>query len=75
MWDSSLEISDTSGSEECNQYYLDENGEWVFIGTYHRLSDNASNVIASNLDVVDAEGNILIESTIYSNLNLKELIN
>lgn len=65
VWNTSLILNDTSGSDGCNQYYLDEDNNWVQIGTYHRLTDKATSVIASNLDVVDRNGNILIDKCSY----------
>jgi hypothetical protein len=66
IWDSALEISDSSGSDGCDQYYLDDNGEWIYMGNYHRLTDNATNVLASNLDVVDQNGNVVVSRSPYS---------
>ncbi len=66
LWDSALELNDSSGSDGCEQYYLDENGEWVYMRKYHRLTDKATNVIASNLDVVDRSGNIIVAKSPYA---------
>ena len=73
IWNSHLELNDTSGSDNCDQYYLDENGEWVYRGSYHRLSDKATEVIASNLDVVDKDGNIIISGIPYSMIDWDEV--
>lgn len=73
IWNSHLELNDTSGSDSCDQYYLDENGEWVYRGSYHRLSDRATEVIASNLDVVDKDGNVIISGIPYSAIDWDEV--
>lgn len=73
VWNSHLELNDTSGSDSCDQYYLDENGEWVYRGSYHRLSDRATEVIASNLDVVDKDGNVIISGIPYSMIDWDEV--
>lgn len=36
------------------------------MGNYHRLTDNATNVLASNLDVVDRNGNVVVSRSPYS---------
>ena len=69
VWDGNLELNSEDGQSECNQYYLDESGEWSQIGTYGRLSDYASNIIASNLDVYDSQGNLIIEKCAYSDVD------
>lgn len=73
IWDSSLELNDTSGSEGCDQYYLDENGEWVYIGNYYRLTDNATNVLASNLDIVNQNGDVIITGIPYAKIDWSEI--
>lgn len=62
IWDRSLEISDSSESGKCKQYYL-EDGEWVYMREYGRLSDWATDIIASNLDVYDGDGNLIMEAS------------
>ena len=69
IWNGSLTINNNSGATKCNQYYLDENGKWVKMGSYHRLSDRASNVIASNLDIYDKNGKLLVEKCFYQDLD------
>lgn len=69
VWNGSLTINNNSGASKCNQYYLDENGKWVKMGSYHRLSDRASNVIASNLDIYDKNGKLLVAKCFYQDLD------
>ena len=74
IWDGALYLSKTNGGSKYIQYYLDENGEWCEMGKYFRFSDSASNVIASNLDVYDSNGNRLLEGCAYSDIDW-DLIN
>ena len=69
IWDGALYLSKTNGGTKYVQYYLDENGEWCKMGKYFRFSDNASNVIASNLDVYDGNGNLLLKGCAYSDID------
>lgn len=71
IWDRSLSLSDSTGSSDCEQYYLDELGNWASIGSYHRLSDNASGILASNVDVYDRTGNLIIKKCTYSEVDWK----
>lgn len=69
VWDTSLRINNSSKSGKCKQYYLDEKGEWVYIGEYGRLTDKATNIIASNLDIYDAHGNLIVKKSSYNSVN------
>ena len=69
IWDSSVELNDTTSSDECMQFFLNGVDEWEFIGTYHRMTDGATNVLASNLDVYDSDGNLLIKGCPYSEID------
>lgn len=73
IWDSALEINNSSGSDGCDQYYLDNDGEWIYMGNYYRLTDNATNVLASNLDIVDRSGNVIISKSPYSMIDWNEV--
>ena len=73
IWDSALEISHSSESDGCDQYYLDDNGEWIYMRNYHRLTDKATNVLASNLDVVDRNGNVVVSRSPYSMVDWNEI--
>ncbi len=69
IWDHGLYLNNTDGQSKCNQYCLNEENEWLQIGTYNRLSDYASSIIASNLDVYDAQGNLLAGKCAYSDVD------
>ena len=60
-WDRSLEIQNVDVTGEHNQYYLNEEGSWEYIGSYHKLTDWATEVIASNIDIYDAQGTLIIK--------------
>ena len=69
IWDSTLYLSKTNSRTKYVQYYLNENGEWCKMGAKSYFSNHASNVIASNLDVYDSNGNQLLEGCAYSDIN------
>lgn len=69
VWDTALVLNDTSGSGRCDQYYLDENDAWIKIGDYYRLTDKATNVLASSLDIYDKNGNLLLKKTSYADID------
>lgn len=62
VWDRSLILQGTASFGDYNQYCLSDNN-WEQIGTYFKFSDFASQVIASNLDVYDSDGNLLLKRT------------
>ncbi len=65
-WDSSLDIKGASVVGEYNQYKLNDNGEWEKIGSYSRFTDYATNVIASNLNIYNSSGDLIIpKSNLY----------
>ena len=74
IWNSALYLSKTNSSTKYVQYYLNENGEWCKMGAQSRFSNSPSNVIASNLDVYDSNGNRLLEGCAYSDIDW-DLIN
>ena len=69
IWTKKLVLNYNTNQADCNQFYLDTNGEWIPMGTYHRLSDNATTIIASNLDVYDKDGNLIVAKSSYSDLD------
>ena len=75
-WNGSLNLKGANASEGYHQYKLSENGAWEQIGTYGRFSDYATSVIASNLDVYDAQGRLVLAKRNYSSnsgkINIKE---
>ena len=74
-WNGGLKLTDTGGMSRCNQYYLNEQGEWEFLWDYGTLSDCASNVIASNLDVYDGNGSLILNKCNYDDVDWNALKN
>ena len=69
VWDTKLELNNSSGSGKCDQYYLNKNDKWVKMGTYDRFSENATKILASNLDVYDKNGNHIIYKSEYKDID------
>lgn len=64
-----LYLNDDSGSGEYSRSFLDGNDTWSPIGTYSRFSDKATEILASSLDVYDAEGNLVLEGCSYEEVD------
>ena len=73
VWNSSMKLNNTSGASRCDQYYLDDNNEWVYMGTYERFTNWATNVIASNLDIRDRDGNLILPKCYYSDIDWRSI--
>ncbi len=59
VWDGNLVAkSDTGAVSRCNQFYYD-NG-WVYQGDYGILTDKTANIYASNFDIYDKDGNLVV---------------
>ena len=74
VWNTSLEIDDIDDLTwdfplDYHQYYLDENDNWVEERIYHRFTDWATNIIASNLDIYDASHNKVFTKIRYKDLD------
>ena len=69
IWDKSLYLNNMSHASECMQYHLDENNEWIYRDNYHVLSGFATNVLASNLDIYDKDGNLILEKCQYHEID------
>lgn len=69
-WDEGLFLKNGNANGEYNQYCLDENN-WKQIGTYNIFTDYATSVIASNMDIYNAAGDLVLEKTdcLYPNSN------
>lgn len=68
VWNKSLNLNITEGMSRCHQYFLENGHSWKYMSDYRRLSDKATEVIASNLDVYDASGKLIIKKTSYENI-------
>ena len=65
-WNRSLTLQGAQTDGQVNQYRLSDENSWEQIGTYGRFTDWATEVIASNLDVYDSYGNIVLKGNSYS---------
>lgn len=59
-WNGSLVLKVANATGRYNQYKLSEKDSWEQIGTYGRFSDWATSIIASNLDVYDSKGKLIL---------------
>ena len=60
VWNGNLTV--TSQKDKVTQYYYDSS-KFEQIGTYGILSDNAEEIIASNVDIYDNDNNIVFNAT------------
>ncbi len=61
-WDKGLYLRDAESQNDYNQYCL-SNNQWEQIGSYGLFTDYATSVIASNLDVYNTSGELVIKKT------------
>lgn len=61
-WNGGLYLKGGEAEDGYNQYCLNEN-TWEQIGTYHIFTDWATSVIASNLDIYNTDGELVLEKT------------
>ena len=62
-WNRGLTLQGATVEGKYNQYYLNDEGVWEQIGTYHKFTDYATSVISSNLDIYDSGGNLVLAKT------------
>ena len=60
-WDKGLYLRDAESQNDYNQYCL-SNNQWEQIGSYGLFTDYATSVIASNLDVYNTSGELVIKN-------------
>lgn len=77
IWNGSLRPASKKGNiSRCNQFYY-SSSEWKYIGNYGILSDRATKVFASNVNIYDRSGKLLFKAqdkfraSNDSNLNFK----
>lgn len=63
IWNKNLIVDGSKIDGKCNQYYYNANGNWEKIGTYGILTDWATEVIASNLDIYDKNGKLILRAS------------
>lgn len=63
IWNDYLELNHHEKMLDCDQFFI-ENNKWVeFYSDYSRMSDGATEIISSNLDVYDSEGRLIMNSS------------
>lgn len=66
VWNKSLQLKDNSQYHNGSKYYLSSD-QWIAFETgYPRISDQASDVLVSNIDVIDSHGTV-IKRAFYTN--------
>lgn len=69
LWDRNLTVQDAEVIGDYNQYCLNDDKNWEQIGSYHLLTDYATTIIASNLNVFDTDGKLVVASSVYNSEN------
>ncbi|MGN0573778.1 MAG: hypothetical protein ACI4IX_07545, partial [Acutalibacteraceae bacterium] len=73
IWNVNLRVASSTGTiSTINQFSYTTN-EWRMDRTYSILSDKATNVFASNVDVYDSEGNKVIDALDWSEIRKEEI--
>lgn len=72
IWDGNLLLNNDTGMSECKQFCLTGN-QWEEIGAYPILTDWATEIIASNVDIYGSNGKLVKAKTKYENINLEML--
>ena len=65
-WNRSLTLQGAQTDGQVNQYRLSDENSWEQIGTYGRFTDWATEVIASNLNIYDSDGNMVLKGIAYN---------
>lgn len=63
IWDTNLVAKGKKDEEPIYQYYYNDAQKWEFARTYPVLSDWATSVVASNLNVYDQHGILIVKKT------------
>ena len=67
IWDDYLELNHHEKMQDCDQFCI-ENNKWVeFYSDYPRMSDGATEIISSNLDVYDRQGKLIVKGAASAN--------
>lgn len=67
--DYELTLNDDDGSDNWTGYILSDSGEWIEDGYSWPLADKTRTIIASNLDIYDNEGNLILPKSKYSDID------
>lgn len=66
LWDRNLTVQNSEVIGDYNQYCLNDYNRWEQIGSYHLLTDYATDIIASNLNIFDTDGKLVFASSVYN---------
>lgn len=72
IWDGNLLLSNDDGMSRCEQFSI-VNNQWNKDREYGILTDWATEIIASNVDIYDGEGNLKKAKTDYSKISMDML--
>lgn len=72
IWDGNLLLSNDGGMSRCEQFSI-VNNQWNKDREYGILTDWATEIIASNVDIYDGEGNLIKAKTDYSKISMDML--
>lgn len=67
--DYELTLNYNDGTDNWTGYILSDSGEWIEAGYSWPLADKTRTIIASNLDIYDDEGNLILAKTKYSDID------
>ena len=71
VWNGNLLAKSNTGSVSRSNQFSYTESEWIYDRNYGILSDKATKVFSSNVDVYDANGNILVKATSELETNMK----
>lgn len=74
VWNGNMTLNNVNGMSRCSQYYLANDGSWQYMRQYGRLTDWATEVIASNIDIRDSSGKLILKAVDYSDVDIKKLL-
>lgn len=69
IWDGNLLLNNDDGMSRCEQFSI-VNNQWNKDREYGILTDWATEIIASNVDIYDGEGNLIKAKTDYSKISM-----
>lgn len=72
IWDGNLLLNNDDGMSRCEQFSI-VNNQWNKDREYGILTDWATEIIASNVDIYDGEGNLIKAKTDYSKISMDML--
>jgi|GEM_PF-5973066 len=72
IWDGNLLLNNDDGMSRCEQFSI-VNNQWNKDREYGILTDWATEIIASNVDIYDGKGNLIKAKTDYSKISMDML--